>query len=243
MVFSETAGRGRREFVLVHGIGMGRTVFAGVAEVLAEQGRVLAIDLPGFGDSPEPGTATTLEETAAAVAQFIRDEARGKVVLVGHSMGAQIVAEVAFRHPELVEALILIAPTVNCRERTVTKQALRMVQDLMGEGPKVLLVGLREYIKTSPLWFINKLRFMLNHRLEDLCPHIPAPVHVLRGETDRVCPRGWAAEVAAAFPRGSMEEIPGRGHESIIKSPRPVGSMILDFLSQQPGLSSAPRLQ
>ena len=232
MAFSEIAATGEHEFVLIHGIGMGRIVYSEIADLLAQRGRVLAVDLPGFGDSPEPGTAATLEQTGEVVAQFIRAESERPVVLIGHSMGTQIVAEVAAKHPELVEALVLIAPTVNSAERTALAQSLRMVQDLFGEGPKVLFTGLWAYTKTSPVWFINKLRFMLDHRLEDLCPHIPAPTLVLRGETDRVCPRKWVSQIAAAFPNGTMAEIPGRGHEAIIKSPEPAGPMILDFLVQ-----------
>lgn len=232
MAFSEIPSSGDYEFVLIHGIGMGRIVYREIADLFAQHGRVLAVDLPGFGDSPEPGTAASLELTAEVVARFIRDESARPVVLVGHSMGTQIVAEVAAKHPDLVEALVLIAPTVNRRERTALKQSLRMVQDLAGEGPKVLFTGLWAYTKTSPLWFINKLRFMLNHHLEDLCAHIPAPTLVLRGEKDRVCPRDWVSEIASAFPNGTMAEIPGRGHEAIIESPEPAGPMILEYLAE-----------
>lgn len=222
-----------RTYVLVHGIGMGRVVFAGVGAELAPEGQVLAIDLPGFGDSPEPGSAATLEQTAEVVAGFVRDRATGPAVLVGHSMGTQIVAEVAYRHPELVEALVLIAPTVNPRERSAIRQGLRMVQDLIGESPKVILLGLREYAKTSPKWFLNKLRFMLAHRLERICPGIAAPTLVLSGATDRVCPREWVLQVASALPDGAFESIPHRGHEAIIRSPEPVASMILDFVRRR----------
>src|SRR6218665_881155 len=225
MSFTDTPGNGAHVFVLVHGIGMGRIVFAEVAEVLSARGRVLAVDLPGFGDSPEPGSAATMEQTAEFIAQFIRDEAGVPTVLIGHSMGTQIVAQLAYRHPELVEALVLIAPTANRHERTAEKEARRMFEDLVGEGPKVLLLGMVEYVKTSPVWFLNKLRFMLNHRIEAICPTIEAPTLVLRGETDRVCPRPWVAEVASLTPQGSMREIPGRGHEAVIKSPEPVASM------------------
>lgn len=226
-------------FVVVHGIGMGRITFAEVAERLSAKARVIALDLPGFGDSPEPGSAASLEQTAEAVAQLVRDEVAGKTILVGHSMGTQIVAELAYRHPELVSGLVLIAPTVNRHERTAARQALRMVQDLGGEGPKVLLTGLIEYAKTNPRWYLNKLRFMLDHRIELLCPEIVVPALVLRGETDRVCPRDWVSEVAALLPRADMREIEGRGHEAIIKSPEPVASMILEFADAE-GLLPAP---
>lgn len=230
MVFTDMRGQGPETFVMLHGIGMGRIVFEAVDEILSSAGRVLAVDLPGFGDSPEPGSEATIEETAEVIATFIRDEASGPVVLVGHSMGTQIAAEVAHRYPEFVRALVLIAPTVNRHERTVPKQAMRLLQDLAGEEPKVLLLGFWEYLKTSPIWFLRKLRFMLAHRLETITANIATPTLVLHGETDRVCPRGWAGEIADSLPDSEIAEIQGRGHEAIIKSPEPVASMILDFL-------------
>ena len=250
MAFTEYPGPGSdtrgRTFVLVHGIGMGRIVFHEVAEKLMAHGRVLAVDLPGFGDSPEPGAATSLEETGSEVAGFIRDEVfgpvaagadeagvlqqRGQVVLIGHSMGTQIVSEVAIHHPEYLEALVLIAPTVNRHERSAAKQAARMMQDVTGEGPKVLLLGIWEYAKTKPRWFINKLRFMLGHQLERIAPKISVSTLVLRGETDRVCPRDWVSEIAELIPGAVMDEIDGRGHEAIIRSPEPVASMMLKFI-------------
>ncbi|MHA3684184.1 alpha/beta fold hydrolase [Leucobacter sp. HY1910] len=234
---TENAELPKRTFVLVHGIGMGRIVFDDVAPILAQRGRVIALDLPGFGDSPEPGSDTEIVETAANLARFIRDEQLGRVVLVGHSMGTQITAQLAADHPELVNGLVLIAPTINRLERSVMKQTERMAQDLSGEGLKVLATGLYEYFKTSPLWFANKLKFMLDHRLEDVCPRVTVPALVLAGETDRVCPREWVAEVAAALPKSTMRVIPDRGHEAVIKSPEPVASMILEYLGQldEPG--------
>lgn len=229
MAFSETPGSAEYTFVLIHGIGMGRMVYAEVGAELSRRGRVLAVDLPGFGDSPEPGSAASLEETAEVVAGFIRETATGKIVLVGHSMGTQIVSEVALHQQDLISALVLIAPTVNRYERTPQRQAARMVQDLTGEGPKVLLMGLWQYAKTNPRWFINKLRFMLNHRLEDICAQITTPTLVLRGQTDRVCPRDWVQEIADAIPCSEMEEIDNRGHEAMIKSAEPVARMIMDF--------------
>jgi pimeloyl-ACP methyl ester carboxylesterase len=172
MALTETAGPGDRVFVLVHGIGMGRAVFDDLAAALAARGRVLAFDLPGFGDSPEPGTAMSLETTAAVVADAVAQQVPDGAIWVGHSMGTQIVAEAAVQRPELVRALVLIAPTVDAAARTAPRQVWHMVRDLAGESPRVLAIGLWQYAKTSPAWFARKLRFMLAHHLEaDHAPH------------------------------------------------------------------------
>ena len=68
MAYSEIPSSGDYEFVLIHGIGMGRIVYSDIADLFSHHGRVLAVDLPGFGDSPEPGTAASLELTAEVVA-------------------------------------------------------------------------------------------------------------------------------------------------------------------------------
>ena len=235
IAYIEFGNRPERTFVLVHGIGMGRTVFTGVAEILAAEGRVLTLDLPGFGDSPEPGSAFTIAQTAEVLAEFVTEQSSGNTTLVGHSMGTQIVAEIACHHPALLDSLVLIAPTVNRHERTASQQVARMLQDLTGESLKVMLTGLWQYLKTNPFWFVRKLRLMLNHRLEELCPDIATPTLLLRGETDRVCPRGWVAEITVLFPDATMKEIAGRGHEAIINSPEPVASMIRDFVVDTAG--------
>jgi pimeloyl-ACP methyl ester carboxylesterase len=230
MALTETAGPGDRVFVLVHGIGMGRAVFDDLAAALAVRGRVLAFDLPGFGDSPEPGTAMSLETTAAVVADAVAQEAPGGAIWVGHSMGTQIVAEAAVQRPELVRALVLIAPTVDAAARTASRQVWHMIRDLAGESPRVLAIGLWQYAKTSPAWFARKLQFMLAHHLEGVTPRIAAPTLVLRGEHDRVCPAPWTWQVAASIPRASFAQIPGRGHEAVIKGAEPVADMIGVFV-------------
>ena len=222
--------RGGRPFLLVHGIGMGRAVYAELAAELSAHGTVYSVDLPGFGDSPEPQTPLSIPETGDFMAAFIREQQLQDPVLVGHSMGGQVVAEIHARHPELSSTGVLIAPAVNQAERTAARQALRMVQDLAGESPKVLALGTAQYAKAGPRWFFKKMRQMLDHRIEESLPHIQADVMVLRGEKDRVCPRPWTQQITDLLPQGRMEEIPDRGHEAVIRTSQPAAEIILNRL-------------
>ena len=227
MAYSRLEGPAGLQFLLVHGIGMGRAVYAELAAELARHGTVWSVDLPGFGDSPEPQTPLSIPETGDFMADFIRHEALEDRVRVGHSMGGQVVAEIHARHPELSGCGVLIAPAVNQAERTAARQALRMVQDLAGESPKVLALGTMQYAKAGPRWFFKKMRQMLDHRIEDTLPRIAAEVLVLRGEKDRVCPHRWTEQITGLLSSGRMEEIPGRGHEAVIRSPQPAAELIL----------------
>lgn len=226
---AEEHGDGDRAIVLLHGIGMGRTVFADLADHLDENQWVLALDLPGFGEAPEPARVLTMERTADLVAAFLRRRNATPAVLVGHSMGTQVAVEVAVRHPELVDRLVLIGPTVNRRERTVARQLMRLVQDLAIESPRVIAVGAREYLRAGP-HLRAKLRAMIVHHPEDAYPKVAAPTLVVRGEKDFVASREWCAFVTTSIPGARSTEVPRRGHEAMIRDATPVARAIEAFL-------------
>ena len=214
-------------YVLVHGIGMGHRYWSALADELGKTGRVYALDLPGFGDAPEPPEPLDMRASGDLLAELVTAERIEHPVLIGHSMGTQIVVEAAARHPEVSDCIVLIAPTVNASERTVHQQAWRMLQDLVHAKPRVLLVGLVYYVKTGPRWYIKKLRTMMAHRVESTMPHIRARTLVIRGENDGVCPRDWVRRVATIIPHADMREVAGRGHETMITGAEPVAKLIV----------------
>lgn len=214
-------------FVLVHGIGMGHRYWSDLADDLAREGRVLALDLPGFGDAPEPEHPLSMPESGAYLAELLEAEGLDDIVLIGHSMGTQIVAEAAAQHPERIGHLVLIAPTVNPRERSMRMQAFRLMQDPSLAQPKVVALGLLSYLQAGPRWYFAKLRQMLDHRVEVILPRVTVPTLVIRGEHDRLSPRGWAQEVARLVPNGRYAEIPDRGHETMVTAGGRVAELVV----------------
>lgn len=94
--------------VLIHGLGGSIATWDATGPALTSLGRVVALDLPGFGLSP-PSQDWELETHAAAIAAFIH-EFDDKATLMGNSMGALLAQIVAADHPEKVEALVLLSP-------------------------------------------------------------------------------------------------------------------------------------
>jgi len=99
-------------FVLAHGLGGRWQHWRENIPELAEHGRVIAMDLPGFGHSePLPG-GYSIDAFADAIAELVRQLNLPRVVFVGHSIGGLLAVRFAKRHPDLVDAVVLAAGTV-----------------------------------------------------------------------------------------------------------------------------------
>lgn len=83
--------------LLVHGLGAGWRSWAPIMDALAAHREVIAVDLPGFGESaPLPGEVS-IADLADSVAEFIDEQRLDGVATAGQSMGARIVLELARR--------------------------------------------------------------------------------------------------------------------------------------------------
>ncbi|MFB2555548.1 alpha/beta fold hydrolase [Herbiconiux liangxiaofengii] len=100
--------------VMLHGIASSAATFHFVVPLVQPGHRVIAIELLGFGGSPQPENAEyTLEEHVAAVVRTIRSLRLGQpFVLVGHSLGCLIAARYAATHEDSVLKLVLVSPPV-----------------------------------------------------------------------------------------------------------------------------------
>jgi pimeloyl-ACP methyl ester carboxylesterase len=94
-------------FVLVHGLGGASINWVRVAAGLSGLGRVLAIDLPGFGGTPRAGRGSRLMDLRRTLSRFIEATADGPVVLCGNSMGGGVSILEAAVSPDQVAGIVL----------------------------------------------------------------------------------------------------------------------------------------
>ena len=95
--------------LLLHGQPGGGKDWQGLADLLAEEFRVVAPDRPGWGGNPRP--ATGLRSNAEALARMLsllELDPPGAAVVVGHSLGGGVAIELALSRPDLVGALVLV---------------------------------------------------------------------------------------------------------------------------------------
>ena len=105
--FLEWDGPETTTFVLVHGLGGSSLNWWQVGAGLAGLGRVLALDLPGFGRSSKAGRGTGLMDQRRFLSRFIDARATGSVVLAGNSMGGATAMLQAAVEPSSLAGLVL----------------------------------------------------------------------------------------------------------------------------------------
>ena len=94
-------------FVLVHGLGGSHLNWIPVAPKLAGLGRVVALDLPGFGWSPRRDRGSGVMDQRHAVSDLIAQVATGRVVVCGNSLGGMVAVLQAAVEPDSVDGVVL----------------------------------------------------------------------------------------------------------------------------------------
>lgn len=115
-VFVHRGGKsGGAPLVLIHGWMMTHWYFRPVLDALGAEREILAVDLPGFGESDRPSPSAFGYDAAAfadVVAAALETLGVARADVLGHSMGGGVAVALAARHPERVQRLIACAAAV-----------------------------------------------------------------------------------------------------------------------------------
>lgn len=242
-VFAATGGKpfdpSLPAVVFVHGAGMNRTVWALQTRWFAWRGRsVLAVDLPGHGESEGPALAS-IEAMAAWLLRLLDAAGVATAALVGHSMGALAALAAAARGDDRIEWLALLGvaaempvhPGLLAAARADAPAAREMIVS-WGFGPPARFGPSR----APGLWMQGGGRALLARGgtgvlANDLAAcdaykdaaasagRVSCPMLVVVGDGDRMTPPRAARKLAEAAPRARVATIAGAGHMMMVEKP------------------------
>ncbi|MBI4011500.1 MAG: alpha/beta hydrolase [Candidatus Rokubacteria bacterium] len=237
------AGRGQ-PLVLLHGAGGRAEAWTPQLAGLADVARVVAVDLPGHGETGGRG-CRSIDEYAAWVLGLLDALGLDRVVLGGHSMGGGIAQTLALGRPDRLRGLVLVGTGARLR---VLPRILELFREGSPAGPELVASlaysprtppgsvveaerALRETATLVTLGdFMACDRFDLMTRLHD----VEVPTLVLGGQDDRLTPPKYAAFLAGAIPGARLVEIEAAGHFAQLEQPDAVNGAIRDFLTALP---------
>lgn len=224
---------GAPTFVLVHGIGASHRYFDRLQRELSRHGRTLTVDLPGFGGLPRPRHPMPIRALATALGARLEELGLHRAVLVGHSMGAQVVTELALLRPDAASHLALLGPVTDPDRATAAAQAADLARDMLRETPAANALVLGAYLRCGPRWYVRELPTMLGYPTLDAVSRVECPVLVVRGERDPVARSAWARRLAGAARDGRLVEIPRAHHVVQHNAPGETASAIMAFAASR----------
>jgi pimeloyl-ACP methyl ester carboxylesterase len=220
----------RPPVVLVHGLVISSRYMEPLARALGSQFRVMAPDLPGFGESGKPRHALSVVELADALRAWLRACDIETAILIGNSFGCQVLAELAVRHPDVVDRLVLQGPTTDPSARSLPRQIWRDLVNGRREPGDVARIARIDYAKAGLARALATMRILVRDRIEDKLPLIDAPTLVVVGTRDPVVPQAWAEQVSKSLPNGQLVLIEGGTHTLNYAYPDEMAEAILPFL-------------
>lgn len=233
-----------RETVFLHGWGRDRHDFAAVVDRVP--GRVVSVDLPGFGTSPPPPEAWGAAEYAALVADALDELAAkdappaapdGAVsrVLVGHSFGGRVATALAADRPDLASGLVLVGVPLLRREGggTAPAPAFRLGRALHRRGliSEARMESLRQrYGSADYRAAAGVMRAVLvrvvGESYEDELGRLRCPLEMVWGDDDTAAPVAVARRAARLVAGSQLDVIGGVGHDVHRERPDAVASAV-----------------
>lgn len=218
--------------VVIHGLFGTSDNLKAVAKQLSDQFKVYLIDAPGHGDSTSL-PLLSLENMANAVFEFLEQQNLSTVSILGHSLGGKIAMELALRHPDRVEKLLVadIAPVQykprhddiisSLKAVPLTQIKSRQEADAI-LAKKISEPGVRGFLLKSLAradggW---RWRFDLDQLANDYNELIKGNVEatyegpvlmIIGGESNYVLPE-YRSEIVNRFPSAEAKVIAGAGH-------------------------------
>jgi pimeloyl-ACP methyl ester carboxylesterase len=236
--------------VVLHGWGAQIEAVESIVAPLAAETEVIAIDLPGFGESAEPPEPWSSEDYAEFVAKLLASEGVSRCHLIGHSRGGAIAICLAVQQPSLVGRLVLCDPA-GLRpkrgwkyRRRVAVAKLGRVIGLLGPPGRRLQDRIRsrvastDYAEASPA-MRETFRRVIAEDLADHLPRISVPCLLVWGSADEDTPLWMGERMAALLPDGALIVFEGAGHFAYADQPGRFAQVSRHFLCEQPRQSAA----
>jgi len=231
--------------VLLHGWGTDLSLYEGLIAHLSDTMRVIAPELPGFGETPEPAQSWDAGDYSAFVLKFLDALGVKKAVLLGHSNGGRIIIKIVGSGAPLeVQKIILIGSAGLVHEKTPAElrriKRYKLGKKVLSSLPARVVFpdalekfknrsGSADYRSAAPVMRETLVK-LVNEDLAHLLPSIKQPTLLIWGENDDSTPLGDGKRMESLLPDGGLVTVRGAGHYCYLEQPSFVYRVLDSFL-------------
>jgi len=244
--------------VLIHGQGGSWQWWLRILPQLSKHARVVALDLPGFGNSDPVGAGKVFDGHVGAVVGLLDHLGISEAVVVGHSMGGLVSLRVAVEHPERVSGLAL-TNAGGIRLSTIRLQfillGLQLVARMLAQPRVSLRIARTSWMRSALMAGAIHSKLSVTTELAvELLPRMASPGYVasLRegaealarvkpedvgcpslvvwGERDRILPLSVGIEMSTTIPDARLVTLPEVAHCAMIEAPDRLTELLAPFV-------------
>lgn len=245
-VHYKSYGKGRNALVLIHGWTCNIDYWRDQIPELSKRSRVIAIDLPGHGQSDKPQVAYTMDLFANAVEAVMRDAKVERAVLVGHSMGTPIARQFYRRYPRKTLGIVIVDGALRpFGNKQMMEQFLNGVRGPnykeFGEKMFAAMAGpnlpkeTQDRMQTS---FLNTPHHVIVSAMEGMNDDAIWGQDKINVPVLAILAKGpfWAADTeqfyASIAPKLTFQMWDGVGHFLMMEKPKQFNDAVIAFLDQ-----------
>lgn len=241
-VHYKSFGKGSSAIVFIHGWTCNLNFWRLQVPDFASSARVIAIDLPGHGQSDKPQVTYSMDLFARAIDAVLQDAKVDKAVLVGHSMGTPVIRQFYRKYPQKTLAMVVVDGPLRAFGKKEDSE--RFIAPLRGPGYKELentmidgMFGpsaskeLRDEIKTPML---STPQHVAVGAMEGLIDPAIWGEDKINVPTLAVMTKNWPRDTEQFYrnlaPKLEYHTMDGAGHFLMMEKPREFNEMLAAFL-------------
>jgi len=225
------AGQGS-PVVMLHGVG--GLILAKLHDELAKKYRVMAFEMPGFGQSPANTASQSVKDLAQTMAQAATQLGLNSYALIGTSFGSRVALWHALQSPQQVDLLVLVAPTAVLPERyTMPVVAPDQIAKLLFAHPE----NVPAQLPADPANVAKEMALVQriqgasrDTELEDKLGQVQTQTLVVFGTADKVVPPAMGRTYRERMPNCHFVMVYDAGHAVATERPEALSNTIADFL-------------
>lgn len=242
----QSHGKGREALVLIHGWTCNLDNWRDQVPDFAKRNRVIALDLPGHGQSDKPQIAYSMDLFARAIDAVMQDAKVERAVLVGHSMGTPVARQFYRKYPQKTLAIVIVdgglRPFGDKQMRGKFLATFRgpdykesAVKTFAAMAGPQLPAEAQERIRTS---FLNTPQYVLVSAMEEMNvdslyepDKINVPVLAILARSP-FWPPDTEQFLRSLAPKLEFQMWDGVGHFLMMEKPKQFNDAVISFLNQ-----------
>lgn len=231
----------RQSLCFIHGSGSDHTAWRAQTDFFSDRFNVLAVDLPGHGQSGGRGEET-VDAYVAWMRKIIAAFGLPRPVLVGHSLGAAIGLTLALNHGEEIAGVVPVGGGIRMPVNPAILAGLESTPEPILQMAAQIVVAKRNRERLSPILLqtlsavdplVMRGDFLACDRLDltDGIGRIARPTRVICGAEDKMTPPALSQAIAERIPGAQLTLIEGTGHMVMLEDPEAFNATLMAFLA------------